>query len=131
MSYDNNECNISGKVENFTIINTKTGTPMIRFSIACNKDRFTIVAFKALADATRLTDGDHVSIVGAIQSTSWEGKDGIKKHGFQFIASTINGTGQEPVTQQHAADIAPIDNFISTKQSSTRPSIQIYQGGPF
>jgi single-stranded DNA-binding protein len=117
MSYDQNECHLSGKVENFTIINTKTGTPMIRFSISCNKERLTVVAFKGLADDTRLNEGDQVSIIGAIQSTSWEGKDGVKKYGFQFIASSING-----VTEQQPPQQPP---------PQTRPVITDYQGGPF
>lgn len=121
MSYDQNECRISGKVEKFAVVNTKTGTPMIRFSIACNKERFTVVAFKGLAEATRLNDGDQVSVIGAIQSTSWEGKDGVKKYGFQFIGSSINGVTE----QQHNC------KGIRPAMEPPRPEMQDYQGGPF
>jgi hypothetical protein len=65
MSYDVNECRFTGTVEGFTVVNTKTGTPMIRFFLACNKERIATVAFKALADATRLNDGDQVVLLSA------------------------------------------------------------------
>ena len=117
--YDQNECHISGKVEKFSIVNTKTGTPMIRFSISCNKERFTIVAFKELADATRLNEGDQVSIIGSIQSTSWESKDGVKKYGFQFIASSINGMTEQQSLKQTRPVMEP----------PTRPAMQDYQRG--
>ncbi len=98
MSYDKNESHLSGKVEGFTIVNTKTGTPMIRFFIVCNKEKLAVVAFKQLADCTRLIDGEQVSITGAIQTTSWEGKDGVKRYGVQIIATRINDNEQEPFT---------------------------------
>lgn len=119
---DKNECHISGKVEGFSIVNTKTGTSMIKFRVLCKKEKISIVAFKELADATRLTDGEEVSITGAIQSTAWEGKDGVKKYGFQIIANKINDNGQETFTP--AADKA-------TSVPGNREPVQPYQGGPF
>lgn len=121
MSYDKNECTISGKVEGFQVVATRTGTSMIKFRVCCNKEKFSIVAFKALADATRLTDGDQVSITGAIQTTSWEGKDGVKRYGFQIIATRINGNEQEPFTP--AAKQLPV--------TRNREPVQPYTGGPF
>jgi single-stranded DNA-binding protein len=98
MSYDKNECHFSGKVDRFEIIATRTGTPMIKFFLACNKEKLSVVAFKSLADATRLIDGDQVSITGALQTTSWEGNDGVKRYGVQIIATRINDNEQEPFT---------------------------------
>ncbi len=109
-----NEARFSGTVEQFKVVQTRTGTSMIRFSIACNKERITVVAFKALADATRLIDGEQVSTVGAIQSTSWTAKDGTQRYGFQVIASAINGTEQAEPTRQ----VTPLNK-------------QMYEGGPF
>lgn len=123
MSYDLNECRFTGKVEGFTVINTKTGTPMIRFFIACNKERIAVVAFKSLADATRLGDGDQVSVTGAIQQTTWDGKDGVKRYGFQIIASKINENEQEPFTPKQAAPPA--------QKADHRAPAQPYAGGPF
>jgi single-stranded DNA-binding protein len=131
MSFDKNECCLSGSIEKFAVIQTRTGTPMIRFTIICNKDRFNIVAFKALADATRLNDGDQVSIIGAVQSTSWEGKDGGKRYGVQFIANSITLMAEQRTVEplNHAAmgdnRCRPI---VAEKQ---RPVIADYQGGPF
>jgi single-stranded DNA-binding protein len=122
MSYDKNECNISGKVEGFQVIATRTGTSMIKFRVLCKKEKISIVAFKELADATRLTDGEDVSIIGAIQQTAWEGKDGVKRYGFQIIASKINDNEQEPFTP--AAKQA-------TPAPGTREPAQPYTGGPF
>jgi single-stranded DNA-binding protein len=122
MSYDVNECRFTGTVEGFTVVNTKTGTPMIRFFLACNKERIAVVAFKGLADATRLTDGEEVSIIGAIQQTAWEGKDGVKRYSFQIIATRINDNEQEPFTP--AAKKA-------TPAPGNRETIQPYTGGPF
>jgi single-stranded DNA-binding protein len=123
MSYDSNECKISGKVDRFTIVNTKTGTPMIRFSVACNKEQIAVVAFKALADATRLIDGEDVSVTGAIQSTSWQAKDGSQRYGFQIIASKINDNEQEPFT--------PAAKPTPPPAPGNRAPVQPYTGGPF
>jgi len=60
MSYDKNECHISGKVEGFQVVATRTGTSMIKFRVLCNKERIAVVAFKGLADATLLTEGEAV-----------------------------------------------------------------------
>ncbi|MBV5341769.1 MAG: single-stranded DNA-binding protein [Deltaproteobacteria bacterium] len=124
MSYDKNECIISGKVEGFTIVNTKTGTPMIKFRVCCNKEQFVVVAFKELADATRLNDGDPVSITGAIQTTSWEGKDGVKRYGFQIIASRINDNEREPFPKTG-------ESSAPTAKPGNRAPVQPYTGGPF
>jgi single-stranded DNA-binding protein len=121
MSYDVNECRFTGKVEGFTIVNTKTGTPMIRFRVCCNKEKVSIVAFKALADATRLFEGDQVSIVGALQQTAWADKDGIRRYGIQIIANSINGKQQEPFTSSHERP----------QSNQSRSPAQPYQGGPF
>lgn len=86
---DLNVCNISGSVESFQIIATKTGTPMIKAMILCGREKISVVAFKELADKIRLAEGDRVSLVGAVQSTSWEGKDGVRRYGYQIIASEI------------------------------------------
>jgi len=90
-SYDKNEIHISGTVESFKVIATKTGTPMIKFFVRCNKEKISVVAFNELAEATQLNDGDLVTVNGAVQSTSWQGNDGVQRYGFQVIANNING----------------------------------------
>ncbi|MBV5306443.1 MAG: single-stranded DNA-binding protein [Desulfobulbaceae bacterium] len=118
---DKNECNISGKVEGFQIIATKTGTSMIKFRVLCNKEKISIVAFRELADATRLNDGEEVFITGAIQTTSWQDKNGVQRYGFQIIANKINDNGEETFTP--AADKAT--------PAPKRAPVQPYAGGPF
>jgi single-stranded DNA-binding protein len=95
---DRNECNLSGTVESFQIVPTKTGTPMIKFFLLAGKEKVSVVAFRDLADQTRLSPGDRAAIMGTIQSTSWEGKDGVKRYGFQIIASEITLEDVTPAT---------------------------------
>jgi single-stranded DNA-binding protein len=120
MIFDKNECHLEGMVERFAVVQTKTGTPMIRFTLACNRDRFTVIAFKELA-ATRLNDGDRVAIIGEAQTNSWDGKDGVKRHDVQFVARSISSTVEQStvVSLNHSA------------MGDKRPGLVDYQGGPF
>ncbi|KAF0189316.1 MAG: hypothetical protein FD168_571 [Desulfobulbaceae bacterium] len=123
MSYDKNEIHISGKCERFSVITTKTGTPMIKFSVRCNREQIAVVAFNELADATRLNDVEEVTVSGAIQSTSWQAKDGSQRYGFQIIASKINDNEQEPFT--------PAAKPTPPPAPGNRAPVQPYTGGPF
>ena len=69
MSYDQNEIHISGTVESFKVISTKTGTPMIKFFVRCNKEKISVVSFNELAESTQLNDGEEVSIIVSAQGT--------------------------------------------------------------
>ena len=84
--YDINEIDISGAVERFAVVATKTGTPMIRFTIRCWKELIQVVAFKEQA-GVRLREGERVEVKGHIQSTRWTDKDGNARSGFQVVAS--------------------------------------------
>lgn len=46
MAFDINQIRITGTVEQFDTINTRTGTPMIKASVRCFKELFTVVAFE-------------------------------------------------------------------------------------
>ena len=84
--YDINEIDISGAVERFAVVETKTGTPMIRFTLRCWKELIQVVAFKEQA-GVRLREGERVEVKGYIQSTRWTDKDGNAKSGFQVVAN--------------------------------------------
>jgi len=91
--FDVNIIRVSGTVTDFRRIQTKTGTPMIRFAIQCWKERITIVAFKELAEFVALVPGQRVEVRGSIQSTSWKDDQGNARSGFQVIAKDIMGDG--------------------------------------
>ena len=57
---DMNEFRFSGTVERFDRIQTKTGTPMVSFTVLCWRERVRAVAFKAIAEQTELAPGDRV-----------------------------------------------------------------------
>ena len=92
--YDINSIHVSGTVAIFKQVETKTGTPMIRFVIQCWKERFIVVAFKDLAQFTRLNPGERVEVKGHIQSTLWKDENGATRSGFQIIAKDIWSAGQ-------------------------------------
>lgn len=121
---DINEARFSGAVENFKVIPTKTGTPMIRFLLVCGQEKLSAVAFKALADKTRLAEGERVTIRGRIQTTSWDDRDGMRRYGWQVIASEIGAEDVPP------AQPAPPTRSPAPAQGK-RVSLQPYQGGPF
>lgn len=91
--FDVNIIRVSGTVTDFRRIETKTGTPMVRFAIQCWKERITIVAFKELAEFVALVPGQRVEVRGSIQSTSWKDDQGNARSGFQVIAKDIMGDG--------------------------------------
>jgi len=113
---DLNECHFTGLVEQFYIIQTKTGTPMVKAFVLCGKERLTVIAFKELADATRLNEGERVAVSGAIQSTSWESKDGVKRYGFQVIASEISKTETGQAIEPAPAPSAPTKGIPNYSQ---------------
>ena len=85
-TFDKNSAKVSGMVERFDVVNTKTGTPMIRFTLRCWRERIQIVAFKELATATMLRPGERVEVEGRIQSTQLSAPDGSRRTGFQIVA---------------------------------------------
>ena len=95
MAFDINSVRITGTVERFDIVSTKTGTPMIRLTVRCFKELFTVVAFKELAEATRLNAGERVEVRGRVQSNTWTDKDGNKRYGFQVVATDIGAAVEE------------------------------------
>lgn len=118
MTFDINHIRITGTVEQFDTINTRTGTPMVKASVRCFKELFIVVAFKELASFTILTIGDRVEVKGRIQSNDWTDKDGNKRYGFQVVATEIGSDtegGRE--TRPHAPP--------------EREGVMEYSGGPF
>ena len=87
-NFDINEIDISGAVERFAVVETKTGTPMIRFTLRCWRELIQVVAFKEQA-GVRLREGERVEVTGYIQSTRWTDKDGNARSGFQVVAKGI------------------------------------------
>jgi single-stranded DNA-binding protein len=125
---DQNECRFTGTVEKFQVIETKTGTSMIKFFLQAGKEKVAVVAFRDLADQTRLSPGDRVAVLGALQSTSYKGQDGVMRYGYQVIASEITSEDEAPAS-------APPARTTPAKQATPPPGervpIQPYVGGPF
>lgn len=130
MDHDINKCHITGTVERFDRIATKTGTPMIKTLVRCHKESIPVVAFKDLAEATHLEAGDRVDVRGRVQSTSWTGQDGVKRYGWQLVADTI-----QPLDQANRQPEAPPSRQPPAHQHEmfdrSRPNQFDYQGGPF
>jgi single-stranded DNA-binding protein len=118
MNYDKIECSGTGSVEGFQIINTKTGTPMIKFFLLAGKEKVSVVAFHGLADQTRLAAGQRVAVTGNIQSTSYRAADGVMRYGFQIVAHEIT------------ADLVAESDAPAPPPKRSAPA-QPYQGGPF
>ena len=119
MAFDTNHIRITGTVEEFNIINTRTGTPMIKASVRCYKELFTVVAFKEVAESIRLSIGERVEVNGRIQSTAWTDKDGNKRYGFQVVATEI----EPDIEEDQSAAPAPA--------TPEREGVMEYSGGPF
>lgn len=143
--FDVNEAKVSGTVERFNIVDTRTGTPMIRFALRCWRERFQIVAFKDLATQTLLRPGERVKVAGRIQCTQWHDKDtGQTRHGFQIIARTIATDGEQlnnpprsgkgNAQRPHGPDATGQQQRLpgtGNTWSRNRPGVMDYQGGPF
>ena len=119
MAFDANHIRITGTVERFDNIQTKTNTPMIKASVRCYKELFTVVAFKELAESTILTIGERVEVKGRIQSTAWTDKDGNKRYGFRVVATEI---GPDTEGGRETRPQAP---------PPEREGVMEYSGGPF
>lgn len=133
---DLNFFRFSGVVERFDRITTKTGMAMISFVVRCWKERVRVVAFRDLAEQTTLAAGDRVEIVGRVQGTEWQDKDGNRRSGWQVIASEIH-IADDTLDQQHEQPRPPArqqeahqGNLFNEPRQDTNARFQ-YQDGPF
>ncbi len=102
---DKNQAVFSGRVERFAIVQTKTQTPMIRVALISGKELVDVVAFRTLAEETRLRENDEIEVAGAIRSNGWVAKDGGKHYGWQLVATSIEILAKAP--RREAAAAAP------------------------
>lgn len=159
--FDLNHVRMTGTVQRFDVVNTKTGTDMIRFALRCYRERAHVVAFKDLAATTMLRPGDRVEVTGFIQTTKWTDNEGNARTGWQIVARTI---GPEQARQDHhgrregqgqrphhgpGRNHRPADGVFGLRGdgqdgrqqrlpgttgatwSRNRPGVMDYQGGPF
>lgn len=145
--YDLNHVRMSGTVERFETVATKTGTPMIRFALRCWKEWATIVAFRDLAAQTTLNRGERVEVTGRIQTTQWTDKEGTPRTGWQIVAQTIGpetgrregqGQGQRPQgpgrNRGEGYDMDGRQRRLPGTAGTwgkERPGVMVYQDGPF
>ena len=92
--FDINQARITGTVERFDRIATKTGTAMIKELVRCYKETVQVVAFRDLAEGTDLAPGDRLEVAGKIQNTSWTAQDGSRRYGWQLVAEAITLIGE-------------------------------------
>ena len=123
--YDINNIHVSGTVATFKRVETKTGTPMVRFVIQCWKERMAVVAFKDVAEFTELSPGERVEVKGHIQSTLWKDESGNTRSGFQIIAKDIWTDGQ-------IVDALPRPSLSGPRNGRSGPAAQALplQPGP-
>ena len=147
MEHDINQARITGTVEKFDRIATKTGTPMVKALVRCYKETVQVVAFRDLAEDTDLQAGDRVEVRGRIQNTSWTAQDGSRRYGWQLVAEAITLIGETqpaaPLTgeTQPPAPAPPSPRPTSSARQKpaqqrrmfdpAAPGPNDYQGGPF
>ena len=142
--FDINRCHITGTVERFDRIATKTGTAMIKALVRCYKETVQVVAFRDLAEDTDLQAGDRVEVRGRIQSTSWTGQDGVKRYGYQLVAESITldvAEAAPPADRQEQQPTPPPPRPAPPARQKpaqqrrmfdpAAPGPNDYQGGPF
>ena len=105
--FDINRCHITGTVERFDRIATKTGTAMIKALVRCYKETVQVVAFRDLAEDTDLQAGDRVEVRGRIQNTSWTAQDGSRRYGWQLVAESITLDGETQPGAQLTGETQP------------------------
>lgn len=106
--------------------NTTSGIPVCSFSIAVNRrfktaggqqetDFINVVAWRQLGElcARYLQKGRKVSVVGAIQTRTYEAQDGTKRNAFEVVADEVEflnspqqQSGADAHTQMHPGDPA-------------------------
>lgn len=77
---------------------TAEGKAIAKFAIAVDRRRkddppdwIDVVAFDRLAELSNeyLTKGSKVTVIGRLQTRTWENKDGAKQRGFEVVASEV------------------------------------------
>ena len=147
MQFDINKCHITGTVEKFDRIATRTGTPMVRAMVRCYRETLQVVAFRDLAEDTDLQAGDRVEVRGRIQNTSWTAQDGSRRYGWQLIAESITLIDETQPGAQLAGETQPPAPAPPTRPRPAPPARQKatprrmfdqgaanehdFQGGPF
>ena len=114
--FDINEAKFSGTVETFRRIETKTGTPMIRFAFRCWKEAIHAVAFKDVAAQTTLAPGDRVKVRGRVRGTSWQDSEGNQRGGWEVVADEITASPSERQAQ-------PQQQAIPLRRQAERPGV--------
>lgn len=128
MTFDQNHCKFSGTAQNIKQIQTKTGTPMASFFLKCWKESFRIICFKEVApQALAMKEGDRAKLVGKLQTTSWQDKEGNQRYGVQIIADKISADTDNPQDQQSKPDRKPRED----KPPPTDRDQFGFRGGPF
>lgn len=87
--HDINEAHLTGVVEHFRNVTTRTGTPMIMGRVRCWKESVNVVAFNELAESVLPEIGERVEVFGKIQSTRYQTQDGAWRYGYQVVATEI------------------------------------------
>lgn len=130
MAFDINAIRITGTVEQFNTVNTRTGTPMVKLVVRCFKELFTVVAFNELAEATVLSIGDRVEVRGRVQSNTWTDQEGNKRYGVQVVATDIGPDIEEDQGAWQGGGKTFTRHNVPPPEEE-RSGVMEYQGGPF
>ncbi len=122
---------------------TQSGVPVCNFSIAVNRrfrnaqtgqqetDFLNIVAWRQLAElcGRYLTKGSKVSVMGSIQTRTYEAQDGSKRSAFDIVADEVeflpsgNRSSGAPSGDYHAAPAAaPAQSAPRTQAPAYAPA---------
>ena len=125
---------------------TQSGISVCQFSIAVDRkfknqqtgereaDFINIVAWRQLADlcAQYLAKGRKVSVVGSIQTRSYEANDGSKRTAFEVVADEVEFlTPKEQGAQQHAQQSAQQSAPAAPRQSYKQAAMQYPPAGGY
>ena len=122
---------------------TTSGVPVCSFSIAINRrfknasgqqetDFINIVAWRQLGElcAKFLQKGRKVSVIGAIQTRTYEAQDGSKRSAFEVVADEVEflnspqqggGESRPPVSQSNSQAFEPAESGFTQVDDDELP----------
>lgn len=104
---------------------TRSGMPLAEFNLCTNertkeggewKDKpewHNCIAFDRLAEVIReyVPKGAKLYVEGRLQTRSWDGKDGTKRHRTEIIVSDVTLLGPKVGDERYAADPEPKEEY--------------------
>lgn len=118
---------------------TPSGVSVLRVGVATNKkykneqgeliekaEFHNVVLWRKLAEtfAKYMTKGSKVSIVGELQTRSWEDKDGIKKYSTEIIANEVEFLGSKPTGENKGTERTEAKTDVDSRNEEEEIDIE-------